>query len=568
MSVNFLHGADLLKPVAIEMSPIEFNWCRGSFPLFVEGNRDEHTSNDEQMIWYEMYRETENNSHEYSVCRVDRQTGEVKNYDITEVCERLRSDAGKPKHIFFNPPPTIQIDVSPSGKYFIVRLFADASYLYDAETGEIIDLSSRMPKKSRLTYVGFNKDSNLYCGIQGFVPILALLEISSGTILKKYEFSEINILNEPSPYEQWIKEEDNNSIGLVFNYLSPPIESSDGRYLAFGFTVFQFKSLFAILLVYDNQTNRIVEKFIVDTSHWNFLSRQFLFSSDNQHFLFQDGYKSIKSFDLMLRNYSSTFVIPKQNVKNYEAVSNKIDKFFISPTGEVIVLTNFPIAAYMMSGVSGMPDNPIILAYKWDIISGIISEPPWQTDGSYTLHYWISPDEKTVATYGVKYQTNRSDFPALNYTIMDRISCPSSIHFWESQNGKHITSIEGNIVSFSISPDWSTTTVISSESIPEGNEPKLTVGTKTVYDISKLANRDTPSQNENFRKWTTSNNKFSTEAVFVKTQDNSVVLKKRYGKEVTVPIEKLSDTDREYIREQTKEQLTPKPDKPKTDSSP
>jgi tetratricopeptide (TPR) repeat protein len=64
-----------------------------------------------------------------------------------------------------------------------------------------------------------------------------------------------------------------------------------------------------------------------------------------------------------------------------------------------------------------------------------------------------------------------------------------------------------------------------------------------------------PLANE-FRKWTTPDNKFSTEAVLVRIQGSGIVLKKRDGKEVTVPIETFSTTDRKYILEKIQEQPT------------
>jgi hypothetical protein len=214
-----------------------------------------------------------------------------------------------------------------------------------------------------------------------------------------------------------------------------------------------------------------------------------------------------------------------------------------------------PIAGYMSSGIEGPPEKPLTMSYLWDTNTGEITESPYSLDGTYTLRYWLSPDGKTIATYYVKYAPN-------DFTITNRKLCEEGIAFWDTASGKLLHSIDGHIESFMFMPDWKTMTIISFKDFPS-DEQQTTQGTKTVYDISKLTNRDTPSLNENFRKWTTSNNKFSTEAVFVRVQDNSVVLKKRDDKEVTVPIEKLSDTDREYIREQTKEQLAPKTDKPK-----
>jgi hypothetical protein len=97
---------------------------------------------------------------------------------------------------------------------------------------------------------------------------------------------------------------------------------------------------------------------------------------------------------------------------------------------------------------------------------------------------------------------------------------------------------------------------------------KITDETKREEIKLKIEASEPKPVTKDFREWTSSNNKFSTDAVFVRVQDKDAVLKKRDDKEVTVPLEKLSDTDREYIQEQIKEQLAPKPEKPKTDSLP
>jgi hypothetical protein len=50
------------------------------------------------------------------------------------------------------------------------------------------------------------------------------------------------------------------------------------------------------------------------------------------------------------------------------------------------------------------------------------------------------------------------------------------------------------------------------------------------------------------RTWTDSSGKFSVEAEFVETKQDSVVLKKTSGKLITVPVARLSETDRRYLQ--------------------
>ena len=53
------------------------------------------------------------------------------------------------------------------------------------------------------------------------------------------------------------------------------------------------------------------------------------------------------------------------------------------------------------------------------------------------------------------------------------------------------------------------------------------------------------------RTWTDVSGKFSREAEFVKLEDGKVVLRAAGGKETSIPLEKLSPQDREWVREHT-----------------
>ena len=50
------------------------------------------------------------------------------------------------------------------------------------------------------------------------------------------------------------------------------------------------------------------------------------------------------------------------------------------------------------------------------------------------------------------------------------------------------------------------------------------------------------------RTWTDDTGKFSVEAEFVETKQDSVVLKKRSGSVITVPVARLSETDQRYLQ--------------------
>ena len=50
------------------------------------------------------------------------------------------------------------------------------------------------------------------------------------------------------------------------------------------------------------------------------------------------------------------------------------------------------------------------------------------------------------------------------------------------------------------------------------------------------------------RKWTSKDGLYSTEAELVERDNAKVTLKKRSGETVTVPLERLSEADRRYLR--------------------
>ena len=61
------------------------------------------------------------------------------------------------------------------------------------------------------------------------------------------------------------------------------------------------------------------------------------------------------------------------------------------------------------------------------------------------------------------------------------------------------------------------------------------------------------SQRGEFRTWSDRSGKFHTEAVFIEVTEGKVSLKKRDGTTISVPLEKLSDADQEYVRSLGKE---------------
>jgi len=57
-----------------------------------------------------------------------------------------------------------------------------------------------------------------------------------------------------------------------------------------------------------------------------------------------------------------------------------------------------------------------------------------------------------------------------------------------------------------------------------------------------------PAQPSWARKWTDNTGKFSVEAELVEVKNDQVVLKKTDGKVITLPVARLSETDRQHLQ--------------------
>ncbi|MCL2118370.1 MAG: hypothetical protein FWH27_08100 [Planctomycetaceae bacterium] len=92
------------------------------------------------------------------------------------------------KYYPFNPPNPCVLEVSPDGKYFLVKLFAGPSFLYDSISGKHVDFAlKKIDSFVHETIIGFSKSGHIYCGVQSVNPMLLLRNIETGEILKSFE---------------------------------------------------------------------------------------------------------------------------------------------------------------------------------------------------------------------------------------------------------------------------------------------------------------------------------------------------------------------------------------------
>lgn len=84
----------------------------------------------------------------------------------------------------------------------------------------------------------------------------------------------------------------------------------------------------------------------------------------------------------------------------------------------------------------------------------------------------------------------------------------------------------------------------------KANEDELDAIDTAVGAIRGRLRRAARSGAPSFRTWRDASGQFEIEAVMVESKDSSVTLKKKNGATVKVPLEKLSDDDREYVKKQ------------------
>ena len=93
------------------------------------------------------------------------------------------------------------------------------------------------------------------------------------------------------------------------------------------------------------------------------------------------------------------------------------------------------------------------------------------------------------------------------------------------------------------------------EAKAERTAPVAQEGTEPVRAADEGVGGE-PEQAE-FRTWTDTSGKFRTEAALAGVEDGEVRLEKRDGTIVTVPMEKLSDLDQQYVNSQTAPEAVP-----------
>ena len=91
---------------------------------------------------------------------------------------------------------------------------------------------------------------------------------------------------------------------------------------------------------------------------------------------------------------------------------------------------------------------------------------------------------------------------------------------------------------------------------PEVDQPNLVASGATSVAATS-SEKPAASSGKTMRTWTDSSNRFTIEAEYLRTTDGNVKLRRADGKELTVPLAKLSTADQEVLASQPKESENP-----------
>ena len=72
---------------------------------------------------------------------------------------------------------------------------------------------------------------------------------------------------------------------------------------------------------------------------------------------------------------------------------------------------------------------------------------------------------------------------------------------------------------------------------------------RTLVSLKLTEAKPTPTGAEPLREWSDTSGKFKVRATLVKVADGNATLRKEDGKEITVPVSRLSAADREFLKQ-------------------
>ena len=355
--------------------------------------------------------------------------------------------------------------VSPDGKYALFRLFPKKNELYEIPSGKFLSCGVNDE-----IILGFDHDSNIYCGGQSLENLFVLRNSQDMSLLRKYQTKDpLGIDKNYSMNFTTDNTDKSRYYGIQFSNCDPPITTPDGRYAVLMFTVHQFHNRLALLFVLDNQTNTVIHRSSLNLA--KYMHMNCLFRNDGKVLGILDGTSGIWFYDFE-KNYSRSYTIPETNPQY-------LTGFCFTPDDYVVFWMSHPLD----TGIEGTGPT----AYRLDLKSGESEEfTDFSASDRHTQLFFFSPDGKTVIT-----------FEKLPGRYMDTESFGRYV-FWDFPSKKRLLETEETYLpNIIIAPDWKTiyltkttyrppTTPLKPNEIPPPYKP-LDV---EVYDITGITERE------------------------------------------------------------------------------
>ena len=350
----------------------------------------------------------------------------------------------------------ILMEISPNEKYLLVRYYGQKSELYDIETGRLISNGEKDE-----VIIGFDRNSNIYCGCQSITNMFVLRDPQTQKIIREYQ-TERGLKDSYFPFEYSGREGYNPYYdGIQFTNLPSPIESRDGKYTLFFFSTYQLSGKLGIVTVCNNENGDVVARSCIGLGNFSLLKPQFN-RNGNQIAILDDINRCFWVYDFTSHS-SRSFFIPKssnrQEIKGYCFVNdNQLitwTRHFISP---------LYYSSYVFDAGTGNCTTPALCT---------LTETVYDTS-----RYYFSPDGKTAITFVFE---SKKYPPDLDKTLYGKFL------FWDVLAQKVIFETEEKYLnSIFIDNDWKTIWISRMEGTEEDADPKVLT---EEYDISEIINR-------------------------------------------------------------------------------
>jgi len=358
------------------------------------------------------------------------------------------------------------LSVSPNGKYALFRYFPHKNELYEIQSGKL--LSCGIDDEIIL---GFDNNSNIYCGRQSLANLFVLRNPCDMSLLWEYKAGDYSPDSDnPIPMDLSPNQGGNSGsyYGIQFSNYRSPISTPDGRYSIIMFTVHQFRGHLAMVLIFDNREKTMIHSSCMSLPRYS-TSLYHLFRHDGKMLAIPGGRKGVWVYDFE-KNFSRTCAIPETNLQNLAG-------FYFTPDNHIVLWIQH--YADIMFGGPGQT------AYRFNLENGAMEEfTDFSVEDRYTRLYFFSPDGKTAITFETIPGRYMDDQHYGHYV------------FWDVDSKQRLLETEETYLpNIIITPDWKTIYLTKTMNRPPAPSisppelPELKPLDVEVYDISSIINR-------------------------------------------------------------------------------